>query len=173
MTYIISLDNQGKEVDRKVKTRGRPPKGFYRHSDGNFYNRSPLKPVETEKPQEVKVNEEDSQIENVRPKKRIVAHKRTTLKKLLGACCPYRSFVIDDEIHLISPIFVKETGLVILDSFGGQPIFHEIIIDTLCSTVTVFGLKNFQQPLFLIEEALLPNGDDSGIKTQIKCYSGS
>ena len=181
MSFVIELDDQDVEVGRKEKTRGRPPKGFHRHSDGNWYNRVPLQTEQAEVIPSVEVKEsnedaeaetpEQSEIRPGRPRKRIVAVKRTTLTVLLNAFSPLHTFVDGEKIHLTSPIKISSTGLAILDSFSGQPIFHEVIIDMERQAVTVFGVKDMINPMFLIEEALF-SGDYDGIKTQIKRHNG-
>jgi hypothetical protein len=60
MADLVFLDNDGNEVSRKVKGKGRPPKGAEKREDGNFYVTAVVS--ETSKPKYIVLDKDGNKV---------------------------------------------------------------------------------------------------------------
>jgi len=165
MSWIIWLDEDGKEVKRKRKGRGRGPRNFVKsESDGNWYFHPPWSQPKSDDggDGEVVVKEQP------KPKKvRVVeAHKQTTSDAIIQACHSMRVNTENSLTTLDIPVVMKKTGLLEIDSFSGQPLFHKIEIDRATGSVSICDVTSPAGPFLVIEKALSDMTGDSDAGTE-------
>ena len=147
--WIIIQDENGKEVGRKIKGRGRPPKGFAKsEKDGNWYAVSSLLKKFEEFGKKIddviddKLQENVERVEKVRVSRRskvVQAEHKTTVEKFCKGCHVLSSEVGEDGIIILhGPIVCGPTGLDDF-TFDTQPVFNRIEIDTTKGTVSGWG----------------------------------
>jgi hypothetical protein len=146
--FLIWLDEDGKEIKRKHKGRGRPPSGAVKRDDGNWYLSA--SPKKTEANGEVEV-------EKPKPRKRqrrITARQAVSVEQFAKACHVLGKEQDERHVRLITPIISGKTGLIELDEIPGSPLFHSIEIDLQAGSVAVWDVTAPESPCLIIEDAI-------------------
>ena len=139
MSDYIWLDENGKEIARKLRTRGRPPLNAVQREDGNFY--VPFSPENKSLPQ----NPSLPLVEEVP----VVQSEKISLNDFLSCCFVSRGdFICDGPVVTLNRVVI--TGKTNLSRIPFNSVFSRIEIDRKNNVTKVWKVDP-QNPSFQVQ----------------------
>jgi len=152
MADYIWLDEDGEEVDRKPKGRGRSRKGFTQADDGNWYNRPLAAPEEPpEDPEEPPEDPEDVEpvVTHRRRVKIVKATKRVTVGQVTKTLFALDLLQEDGLVTVIGPVVEGDCGV---EQILPNAIYSKIELDTVADEIRVYSPNCPVSPSLIIKD---------------------
>lgn len=163
--FYIELDENGDEISREPKGRGRPRKDYEEGEDGNFYKKPKLTPssVPTSPVEESNVVVLSNKTYTINrfadvkagTRTKVVHHKTkpVTIDQLTNTFMFFKSWYLDDGSYYIErPDLIY--GDPIVDGMIFNAAYAAVLVDENSGSIAIWNLDTNQPPDMLIHNAI-------------------